>query len=161
MLIETIKLHLLVPDSAYWIELLLLRSSNSQVDSDKSSFAKLNKLSFGSSYDVVSNYRIVLANARFELVEDLQASFNAWFSVEYLCKCLKHLRSLSLSHPDITGVEVKTIVTHLTKLEYLRLDWCFRVSPDAIDWARSQGIRVDCNVSSENSGKARKVRYGL
>ena len=70
------------------------------------------------------------------------------------------LRRLSLANTQITGVGVKAIVTALEgKLEYLNLDGCRNTSYDAVEWARSKGVRVAFSFSDRGRG-GKKVREG-
>lgn len=60
---------------------------------------------------------------------------------------------------DITGYHIKAFVQGLSgQLKYLELKKCPSVSPDAIDWARDQG--VETIVVAENGKSGRKARYG-
>ena len=68
------------------------------------------------------------------------------------------LKSLDLSFTFVTGVAIRALVTNLD-LDYLSLDGCWTTSVDAVEWARSQGVRVDYNLSDDRM-KGRKVRYG-
>ena len=70
------------------------------------------------------------------------------------------LRRLSLANTQITGVGVKAIVTALEgKLEYLNLDGCKHTSYDAVEWARSKGVRVAFSFSDRGRG-GKKLREG-
>ena len=55
------------------------------------------------------------------------------------------LITLDLSSSKITGVTVKGLVKGCSHLQTLKLNDCTEVWPDAIQWARSKGINVECN----------------
>ena len=78
-------------------------------------------------------------------------------SVTQIIKTLPKLQVLDLSRTDITGVGVKQALTS-KHLEQLVLDDCSHIGFDAIEWARTQGIRVQHRMSDAASG-GRKVRY--
>ena len=70
------------------------------------------------------------------------------------------LKRLSLANTGVSGVGVKAIVTALEgKLEYLNLDGCIHTSYDAVEWARSKGVRVAFSLSEGGSG-GKKIREG-
>ncbi|KAG8533700.1 uncharacterized protein KY384_001441 [Bacidia gigantensis] len=63
--------------------------------------------------------------------------------VETLVHKLEHLKRFELAHSVVTGVSVKLLVNEMKEtLEFLRLDRCPKVSKDAVDWARNQGVQV-------------------
>ncbi|RDL39131.1 uncharacterized protein BP5553_03471 [Venustampulla echinocandica] len=61
-----------------------------------------------------------------------------------------NLRSVDVSGTNITGVAVKSFVKQ--GIVTLRLNECYGVGSDAVDWARSQGVEVMFNASSGSSG---------
>ena len=70
------------------------------------------------------------------------------------------LRRLSLANTKVSGVGVKAVVTALEgKLEYLNLDGCKNTAYDAVEWARSKGVRVAFSFSEPRRG-AQKLREG-
>ena len=70
------------------------------------------------------------------------------------------LRRLSLANTKVSGVGVKAVVTALEgKLEYLNLDGCKSTAYDAVEWARSKGVRVAFSFSEPRRG-AKKLREG-
>lgn len=74
-----------------------------------------------------------------------------------IVEALPNLRTLDLSETDITGVGVKHALK-ATHLERLVVNNCRKIGIDAIDWARSQGVRVDYRMS-DDTPEGRKVRY--
>ena len=70
------------------------------------------------------------------------------------------LRRLSLANTKVSGVGVKAVVTALEgKLEYLNLDGCKNTAYDAVEWARSKGVRVAFSFSEPRRG-GKKLREG-
>ena len=70
------------------------------------------------------------------------------------------LKRLSLADTRVSGVGVKAIVTALEgKLEYLNLDGCKDTSIDAVEWARSKGVRVAFSFADHRRG-GKKIREG-
>ena len=70
------------------------------------------------------------------------------------------LKRLSLANTGVSGVGVKAIVTALEgKLEYLNLDGCIHTWYDAVELARSKGIRVAFSLSEDGRG-GKKIREG-
>lgn len=70
------------------------------------------------------------------------------------------LRRLSLANTKVSGVGVKAVVTALGgKLEYLNLDGCRYTAYDAVEWARSKGIRVAFSFPESRRG-GKKLREG-
>ena len=68
------------------------------------------------------------------------------------------LRRLSLANTKVSGVGVKAVVTALEgKLEYLNLDGCKNTAYDAVEWARSKGVRVAFSISEPRRG-GKKLR---
>ena len=61
---------------------------------------------------------------------------------DFVALTLKKLRSLKARSTKITGVAIKSLVKELPDLRVLDLDFCTNISPDAIEWARSQGLNV-------------------
>ena len=79
---------------------------------------------------------------------------------ELLSERCKSLATLEIPHTQITGVGVKALVNGLRpSLKYLGLDYCNQVSPDAVHWARKQGLQVSYKFPDKKM-KGRKVRGG-
>ncbi len=79
-------------------------------------------------------------------------------SVELLIEHAPRLRHLSLERTKITGVGVKAVVLKPhDKLDHLVLHNCQGVSPDAVEFARASGVKVDCYFP-DASRKSKKVR---
>lgn len=59
-----------------------------------------------------------------------------------------NVRRLDVSNTKITGVAVKHFVTMGVK--WLKLNECSRVSPDAVEYARGNGVEVEFNFPSRS-----------
>ncbi|KAK5109752.1 hypothetical protein LTR62_006592 [Meristemomyces frigidus] len=70
-----------------------------------------------------------------------------------------HIQTLDLSESDVNGHDVKVLL-QLKDLRHLILDDCRFLGRDAVDWARSQGVRVDARDSAASDVAGKKVRYG-
>ncbi|KAK3677734.1 hypothetical protein LTR78_002584 [Recurvomyces mirabilis] len=70
------------------------------------------------------------------------------------------LQTIDLSGSTIDGVMVKRLVLELRELRHLIADDCRLLGRDAVDWARSQGVRVDAR-SADAVKIGRKVRYAV
>ena len=57
-----------------------------------------------------------------------------------------NIRTLDVGMTRVTGVAVKQFVE--MGVQHLILDECAHISPDAIDYARGKGLRVDYNFPS-------------
>lgn len=69
------------------------------------------------------------------------------------------LKSIDLSHTQISGASIKMLVDKLPKLETIRADGCRRISGrDALDYAKSKGVTVHCSMGEVKG--SRTVRYG-
>ncbi|KAF2100976.1 hypothetical protein NA57DRAFT_55047 [Rhizodiscina lignyota] len=75
---------------------------------------------------------------------------------------LPRLRRIGLAWTQITGVTIKALVQKLPKgqLEFLDVSYCQSLSPDAVDWAKAQGVRVKYSMAEGFSGNGRRVQYG-
>lgn len=111
----------------------------------------------------------------FHISERHHGCFVARMTNKWCSDNFRHLKRLSIPSCKITGVGVKMLVKELRGrasadeadddekqarpgLEYLDLDWCVSISPDAVEWARSQGVEVSWKTSAPKvSGK--KIRY--
>ena len=70
------------------------------------------------------------------------------------------LKRLSLANTQVSGVGVKAIVTALEgQLDYLNLDGCKNTAYDAVEWARSKGVRVAFSFSERKRG-GKRLREG-
>ena len=79
-------------------------------------------------------------------------------NIESLIGHLPRLRDLALEHTKITGVGVKAVVFKPNdKLEHLVLHNCHGVSPDAIEFARARGVKVECYFP-DAARKCKRVR---
>jgi F-box/TPR repeat protein Pof3 len=78
-------------------------------------------------------------------------------SVSNITRLLPRLTTLDLSETDITGVGVKQAL-QLKNLRKLIVNDCRRIGTDAIDWARSQGVKVEYRMCDNLSG-GNKIRY--
>ncbi|KXT13134.1 hypothetical protein AC579_5638 [Pseudocercospora musae] len=77
--------------------------------------------------------------------------------IYYIAKDFKQLRSLNVSGTKITGAGVKDIVC-LGHVKELILNDCHYLGRDAVDWARSQGVKVEYRMTNELNG-GKKLRY--
>ncbi|EME79894.1 uncharacterized protein MYCFIDRAFT_81018 [Pseudocercospora fijiensis CIRAD86] len=77
--------------------------------------------------------------------------------IYYIVKDFKQLRSLNVSGTKITGAGVKDIVC-LGHVKELILNDCHYLGRDAVDWARSQGVKVEYRMSNEING-GKKLRF--
>lgn len=78
--------------------------------------------------------------------------------VPLLVEKLAKLEFLDVSGSDITGIGVKQLV-QAPLIRHLVLNECRFLGRDAVDWARSQGVRVDYRMPAIDNGGGRKVRY--
>ena len=70
---------------------------------------------------------------------------------------LSELQQLDLARTMVTGVGVKALITGLKgKLEWLGLDECRHTSVDAVELARSMGVKVSYRFPDQRGGK--KIR---
>lgn len=77
--------------------------------------------------------------------------------VPLVVETLQKLEFLDVSGSDITGIGVKQLV-QAPLIRHLVLNDCRFLGRDAVEWARSQGVRVDFRMSITDNG-GRKVRY--
>lgn len=80
--------------------------------------------------------------------------------IELLALRSHQLRRINFAMTKITGVSIKALITKTdSKLEYLNIRDCSKVSADAVAFARNQpGLTVQCSFSDVRGGK--KIRYG-
>jgi F-box/TPR repeat protein Pof3 len=98
-------------------------------------------------------------------------SLTKWLAPEeQLLVFLRHcpaIENLDISSTKITGVAVKELMTRESgPLKWLRLNNCTKLSPDAVDYARSLGAVVEYSITRDwSSGKAswrvRRLASGL
>ena len=109
-----------------------------------------------------SRYKLLADGGYLEKVEELKLNNclvddKLAFAIAENCPVLKRL---SLANTRVSGVGVKAIVTVLEgKLEYLNLDGCKNTAYDAVQWARSKGVRVAFSFSERGRG-GKKLREG-
>lgn len=105
----------------------------------------------------------LLALPRLEHLRSLQLTHNSTINdevAEYIATHMKHLQHVDLSSTMITGAGVKALVDGLRPtLRSLKFVNVWHCSPDASEWARSQGIRVQYSQNADIKPKGRKVRY--
>jgi len=77
--------------------------------------------------------------------------------IELVAARLKKLRTVDLSGTDVDGWGVRKLVEQ-GGVRHLILNDCRRLGADAVDWARSQGVRVDARTRESTNG-GRKVRH--
>lgn len=94
----------------------------------------------------LSNLEHLTLSGSHEIVDDIAEIAASTFSL---------LETLDLTSTAVTGYGLKKIVEGCSSLKYVRLDQCTKCSPDAVEWARSRGIKVDYSM---NEGKGKKVR---
>ncbi|CAK3844359.1 Stress-induced-phospho 1 [Lecanosticta acicola] len=75
--------------------------------------------------------------------------------VETILHEFKNLRYLDVSGSSITGVGVRDIVKAGHIQELVVCD-CQKLGRDAVDWARSQGLKVEYRINNIDSGKRLK-----
>ncbi|GAM83079.1 hypothetical protein ANO11243_010650 [Dothideomycetidae sp. 11243] len=81
--------------------------------------------------------------------------------VPVLIERMTKLEFIDLSYSDITGYGVKQLVANLPNLKKLLLKYCNDLSSDAVEWARTQRIKIEGASAWSIVGKsARSVRYG-
>ncbi|KAK0653913.1 F-box/TPR repeat protein pof3 [Lasiodiplodia hormozganensis] len=129
----------------------------------------------GSSGELI---KILTDVPRLHGTEDLtlvQAEFNDEVAfAQAIIDNYRNLKRLSIPSCKITGVGIKMLIKELRDrapsdggedgkrarqgLEYLNVDWCTSISPDAVEWARGQGVEVSWKTTvPKPSGK--KIRY--
>ncbi|KAB2580924.1 hypothetical protein DBV05_g587 [Lasiodiplodia theobromae] len=129
----------------------------------------------GSSGELI---KILTDIPRLHGTEDLtlvQAEFNDEVAfAQAIIDNYRNLKRLSIPSCKITGVGIKMLIKELRDrapsdggedgkrarqgLEYLNVDWCTSISPDAVEWARGQGVEVSWKTTvPKPSGK--KIRY--
>lgn len=116
----------------------------------------------GTRHDI-SRYRWLANDGYLVKVEELNLNNCSNVDDEFatlIAENCSALERLSLKNSGVSGVGVKAIVTALEgKLEYLNLNGCIHTSYDAVEWARSKGVRVAFSLSEGGSG-GKKIREG-
>lgn len=105
--------------------------------------------------------KIMQRGALDEVVDlDLGATDVTDQAIEISTPTLRNLRCISLDRTNVTGIAVKALILKPgTKLEYLGISECDRISADAVEFARKQpGLTLKSGSNSD--AKGRKVRYG-
>ncbi|PSK53748.1 F-box/TPR repeat protein pof3 [Elsinoe australis] len=74
---------------------------------------------------------------------------------------MKDLEVIDLSHSDVTGVGIKGLVVGCKRLKKLGVACCNDLGMDAVEWARTKGIEVDCFWEKSGAQGGRVVRYGF
>jgi F-box/TPR repeat protein Pof3 len=70
------------------------------------------------------------------------------------------LQDIDLSSTMITGAGVRRLVDGLkSSLRTLKFVNVWHCSPDAPEWAREQGIRVQYSQNADTKPKGRKIRF--
>jgi F-box/TPR repeat protein Pof3 len=69
------------------------------------------------------------------------------------------LKTIDLSHTNITGASIKMLADKLPKLTSIKANNCTRINGrDAINYAERKGIAVSCQMLEQKGG--RRIRYG-
>ena len=77
-----------------------------------------------------------------------------------LSENLPTLTTLHLKYAKITGFGLKQLVTKLQgTLQYVNVDNCMSIGFDAVEWARSMGVRVAFSLCDEPKGR-KTIRTG-
>ncbi|KAK5123926.1 hypothetical protein LTR85_002123 [Meristemomyces frigidus] len=122
--------------------------------------SKLQELSVRTSTMTAAGLDVFLSNARLRALERLTLQPTGVFDdahVHVVAEKLVELRILDLSKTEITGVGVKDLVQR-GHIKHLLLNDCRLLSSDAVEWARSQGVRVDYRMLSGERG-SKKLRH--
>lgn len=109
----------------------------------------------------INHLPVLLSSFRLSVLENLTLRDSTSIDdtiAELIALNLPELKTLDLGSTAITGYGVKKIVESCEKLQQLRLNGCQRCSIDAVEWARSKGLKVDFAMDTDTKGK--KVRYG-
>lgn len=103
----------------------------------------------------------ILSLKRLEKVEDLALRQSKSINddiADIIATQFKHLERVDLTQTSVTGYGVKQLVkNHKPSLQELTLIDCLDISPDAVEWARSQGVKVNYSMSNGH-GNGRKLR---
>ena len=83
-------------------------------------------------------------------------------ALKWLADHCPRLTSLNVSHNEsITGVGIKALVLKEgDKIANINLTHCRGVSPDAVQWARQQGVHIIYKFPDYGRNQGRRVRYG-
>lgn len=122
--------------------------------------SKLQKLSIRSATMATAALSTLLSDPRLDHLLHFTLQPTGPFTdedVHVIAERLPKLQTLDVSGTDITGVGVKDLVQR-GHVKYLVLHNCRMLGTDAVEWARSRGVRVDyCMTNGESGGK--KLRY--
>ncbi|KAF2839404.1 hypothetical protein M501DRAFT_1057677 [Patellaria atrata CBS 101060] len=160
--IEELHLEQVYAERAYEVlDTMLNAEERPEAPFPWSSLRTLALCSFTGSTERESDISIALGCPRLEKLEELALIDTPTVDDELastLPDLFPRLRILNLSKTSISGVAVKVIVTKLRgRLTFLGLNMCHRVSPDAVEWARQQGIEVSFK-SAEGAGRGKGGR---
>jgi F-box/TPR repeat protein Pof3 len=104
----------------------------------------------------------LLSLPRLEHLRSLRMTHNSNINDEvakHIASNLKQLQDVDLSSTMITGASVRVLVDGLKPtLRMLKFVNVWHCSPDAPEWAREQGIRVQYSQNSDGKPKGRKIR---
>jgi F-box/TPR repeat protein Pof3 len=105
----------------------------------------------------------LLALPRLERLRSLRLTHNSSISddvAKHIATNMKQLQDIDLSSTMITGAGVRVLVDglkpSLRTLKFVNVWYC---SPDAPEWAREQGIRVQYSQNADTKPKGRKIRF--
>jgi F-box/TPR repeat protein Pof3 len=105
----------------------------------------------------------LLALPRLERLRSLRLTHNSDISddvAKHIATNMKQLQDIDLSSTMITGAGVRTLVDGLkSSLRTLKFVNVWHCSPDAPEWAREQGIRVQYSQNADTKPKGRKIRF--
>ncbi|KAI5201352.1 hypothetical protein E4T39_05204 [Aureobasidium subglaciale] len=105
----------------------------------------------------------ILALPRLERLRSLRLTHNSNITDEvakHIATNMKQLQDIDLSSTMITGACVRALVEGLkSTLRTLKFVNVWHCSPDAPEWAREQGIRVQYSQNADTKPKGRKIRF--
>jgi F-box/TPR repeat protein Pof3 len=79
--------------------------------------------------------------------------------IESLLTYKTGLKTINLSHTNITGASIKMLADKLPTLESIKANNCTKINGrDAIHYAERKGISVSCQMLEQKGG--RRIRYG-
>lgn len=144
------------------IENLLNKPAGSEQEASTTQPSHLRKVSIRAGYCAESSEMIrLVSHPRFKHIGFLELACCTGIKDQEIAVIasakLEKLETLDLSSAELTGVGVKTLVSSLN-INTLILNNCAKVSPDAVEWARSKGVTVKHRMSVPSEG-GRKVRY--
>ncbi|CAC9892318.1 unnamed protein product [Aureobasidium pullulans] len=105
----------------------------------------------------------LLALARLERLRSLRLTHNSNINddvAKHIATTMKQLQDIDLSSTMITGASVRALVDGLKlTLRTLKFVNVWHCSPDAPEWAREQGVRVQYSQNADIKPKGRKIRF--